>query len=101
MVLEQPAIRWEDALPSGNGKLGAMVYGNIHRDTILVNHESLWLPLWDKPELPDMAPHLPRYRRLFEQLKFQEADRFWCEKLGAADRSGLRELPATSRFPFG
>ena len=33
---------WVRALPLGNGRVGAMVYGNPHRETIEINEESLW-----------------------------------------------------------
>ena len=39
-----PATRWENAFPSGNGSLAALVFGNICEDTIILNHEALWLP---------------------------------------------------------
>ena len=39
MVLRQPAARWQDALPTGNGTIGAMAYGSIRNETILLNHE--------------------------------------------------------------
>ena len=38
----QPAKVWEEALPVGNGRLGAMVFGNPFHETIQVNEESLW-----------------------------------------------------------
>jgi len=44
MVLRSPAIRWHDGLPSGNGSLGALVFGNILRETVVLNHEELFLP---------------------------------------------------------
>jgi alpha-L-fucosidase 2 len=79
--MQQPATRWEDALPCGNGEIGAMIYGNIEKERILLNHENLWLPLFGRPRLPGMAKHLPRYRKLLQKLKFQEADRFYRRKL--------------------
>ena len=33
---------WENALPIGNGRLGAMVYGNVERETIQLNEHTLW-----------------------------------------------------------
>lgn len=33
---------WLSAFPLGNGRIGAMVYGNPHRETIEINEESLW-----------------------------------------------------------
>lgn len=39
---DQPAQRWTEALPIGNGRLGAMVYSGIQVDTIQFNEETLW-----------------------------------------------------------
>ena len=38
----QPARNWNEALPVGNGRLGAMVYGDFSRECIQFNEESLW-----------------------------------------------------------
>ena len=39
---EQPASRWVEALPLGNGRLGAMVFGGVTRERLQLNEESLW-----------------------------------------------------------
>ena len=39
---KQPAGEWEEALPLGNGRMGAMVYGGVVRERLLLNEESLW-----------------------------------------------------------
>lgn len=39
---EQPAANWDEALPVGNGRLGAMVFGNYVREQIQLNEESIW-----------------------------------------------------------
>lgn len=39
---DAPATRWFEALPVGNGRLGAMVSGNVETETIQINEESLW-----------------------------------------------------------
>ena len=33
---------WENALPIGNGRLGAMIYGNVAEETIQLNEHTLW-----------------------------------------------------------
>ena len=33
---------WENALPIGNGRLGAMIYGNVEKETIQLNEHTLW-----------------------------------------------------------
>jgi alpha-L-fucosidase 2 len=39
---KQPAEKWTDALPVGNGRLGAMVFGGIQQERIQLNEESVW-----------------------------------------------------------
>ncbi len=39
---KQPAKNWDEALPVGNGRLGAMVFGHYYKETIQLNEESLW-----------------------------------------------------------
>jgi alpha-L-fucosidase 2 len=39
---KQPAAKWEEALPIGNGRIGAMVYGNPTHERLQLNEESLW-----------------------------------------------------------
>ena len=38
----QPAVKWTEALPIGNGRLGAMVFGGVENDQIQFNEETLW-----------------------------------------------------------
>ena len=37
-----PAQKWGDALPVGNGRLGAMVYGGIAKEHIQLNEDTIW-----------------------------------------------------------
>jgi alpha-L-fucosidase 2 len=39
---KQPAVKWTEALPLGNGRIGAMVFGGIEQDRIQYNEETLW-----------------------------------------------------------
>ena len=38
----QPALQWDHAMPIGNGRLGAMVFGGVPSETIVLNEESIW-----------------------------------------------------------
>ena len=38
----KPAQKWTEALPIGNGRLGAMIYGGVDDDQIQFNEETLW-----------------------------------------------------------
>ena len=39
---QEPALVWDEALPIGNGRLGAMIYGGVAKDAIQFNEETLW-----------------------------------------------------------
>lgn len=80
MKLKQPATRWEEACPSGNGTLGALVHGHIAQERIIVNHEALWLRS-EKPSMPDVSDCLPELRQLLFDGKYLEADEFLDRKL--------------------
>lgn len=60
----QPATTWNEALPVGNGRLGAMVFGGRGRETIQLNEETLWSGGPYNPIVPGGAQALPEIRRL-------------------------------------
>jgi alpha-L-fucosidase 2 len=62
----QPAPQWDHAMPLGNGRLGAMVFGAVNRERIQLNEESLWMPSGNPLERdnPEALTHLPEVRRL-------------------------------------
>ena len=39
---EQPASRWVEALPVGNGRLGAMIFGKTDKEVLSLNEDTLW-----------------------------------------------------------
>ena len=39
---KKPAERWVEALPVGNGRLGAMIYGGYKKDILQLSEETLW-----------------------------------------------------------
>ena len=60
---EQPAESWVEALPVGNGRLGAMVFGGVTEERIQLNIDSLWAgPPF--PTLPDGAAEMPGVNEL-------------------------------------
>jgi len=78
---KQPAGKWEEALPLGNGRLGAMVFGTVPKERLALNEESLWAgaPLDVYPE--GFAGHLKELQRLVLEGKIAEARQFGVEKL--------------------
>ncbi|MGP4040034.1 glycosyl hydrolase family 95 catalytic domain-containing protein [Gracilibacillus sp. D59] len=77
LILQYPASwwrnMWREALPAGNGEIGAAVYGAIKKETILINHSELW-HMGVKGELPDVSQSLDETRSLMHDGKFQEAN---------------------------
>ena len=65
----QPASDWNDALPVGNGRLGAMVFGGVGNERLELNENSVWTgePRWDAN--PDALKNLPKVRKLLFQAK--------------------------------
>ena len=70
---KQPAANWVDALPVGNGRLGAMVFGNVYRERIQLNEESLWAGKRQNTNNPNAQRDLPEIRRLIFDENIKEA----------------------------
>ena len=80
-----PATQWEtEALPVGNGRLAAMVFGGIDRERIQLNEETLWDGSHKETTNPKALTALPEVRRLLFEGKNDEAT-----KLAAADMMGV------------
>lgn len=63
---------WREALPSGNGMLGASVQGGIQEETVLLQHSELWQ--WGRKEkLPDVSHTLNETRKLMDEGRYDEA----------------------------
>lgn len=85
----QPAGIWEEALPVGNGRIGAMVYGGVLRDHIQLNEETIWSGA-PTPKTADPAFREERRRRqeLLFQGRYREAENLSL-KLTEVERAGL------------
>lgn len=71
----KPAAEWEKALPLGNGRLGAMIAGNLREERIQVNEETIWYGGWEDRLNPDARENLPKLRELVRQGRISEAER--------------------------
>ncbi|APW62019.1 glycosyl hydrolase family 95 catalytic domain-containing protein [Paludisphaera borealis] len=70
---DHPAGAWLEALPLGNGRLGAMVYGGLPADRIQLNDDTLWSGGPKDGDNPEALKVLPEMRRLILDGKFAEA----------------------------
>jgi alpha-L-fucosidase 2 len=65
---------WENALPVGNGRLGAMVYGNVEKETVQLNEHTVWSGSPNRNDNPDALAALPQVRQLIFDGKQKEAE---------------------------
>ena len=63
---QQPASQWVEALPVGNGRLGAMVYGGVETEVLQLNEESIWAG----PPVPEITGDLSEPLAQSRQLIF-------------------------------
>lgn len=70
---DRPAERWEEALPLGNGRLGAMPHGGILTERITLNEESMWYGSPQNVDNPEAAEWLPGIRALLLEGRNAEA----------------------------
>lgn len=72
----QPARNWNEALPVGNGRIGAMVFGRPDQELIQLNEETLWSggPVNTNPN-PMAAQYLPQIREALKKEDYKEAEK--------------------------
>ena len=77
---EHAASVWEEALPIGNGRLGAMIFGGPAVDRIQFNEETLWAGSPHDYSHEGAYDHLSRIRELLWQGRQDEAEKLALEK---------------------
>ncbi|MCH8806534.1 MAG: glycoside hydrolase family 95 protein [Planctomycetes bacterium] len=80
---DRPAAEWVEALPVGNGRLGAMIFGGVLEERIQLNEDTLWAgpPVPENPA--SLADELAAARRLFFEGKPAEGQRLVQERIMA------------------
>ena len=87
MWYEQPAGKWDEALPVGNGRLGAMICGRPERETIWLNEDSIWSGKPLNRINPDAPKYLPQIRNLIRQGNIAEAENLALKALAGTPNS--------------
>ena len=86
----QPATQWTEALPVGNGRLGAMVFGGVNREHLQLNLDTLWAGGPYDSVNPDARAALPEVRRLIFAGHYAEAANLLSAKVMAQP---LKQMP--------
>jgi alpha-L-fucosidase 2 len=86
---DQPARLWVEALPLGNGRLGAMVYGNPANEQIQLNEETIWAGQPNNNANPLALENIPKVRELVFAGKYLEAQTLATEKVMSQTNHGM------------
>jgi len=70
----RPAAQWQEALPIGNGRLGAMIFGGTADERIQFNEDTLWTGAPHEYQHPGAVKFLPEIRKLLAEGKQRQAE---------------------------
>lgn len=84
---------WENALPIGNGRLGAMIYGNVDKEIIQLNEHTLWSGSPNRNDNPAALEALPEIRKLIFDGKHKEAEKLANQSIISKKSNGQMFQP--------
>ena len=90
---DKPALVWTDALPLGNGRLGAMVYGIPATERLQLNEETIWAGQPNKNANPHAKAALPVVQNLIWQGEYRKAQDMCTEKIMSNTNFGMPYEP--------
>ncbi|WP_164123322.1 glycosyl hydrolase family 95 catalytic domain-containing protein [Sphingobacterium sp. xlx-130] len=93
MWYDKPAVKWEEALPLGNGRIGMMPYGGVKDEQIVLNEISMWSGSEQDPNNYDAYKSVGQIQQLLFQGKNDEAEKlvnqnFVCSGKGSGFGNG-------------
>ena len=86
---QQPAQQWTEALPIGNGRISAMIFGGVSQERLQLNEGTLWAGGPYDPVNPEAKAALPEVRRLVNEGKYPEAAKLLSAKVMAKPLSQM------------
>ena len=75
LTFDRPATKWTEAVPLGNGRIGAMVFGGTEDERLQINESTLWGGIPHDYTNPEAYSHLEEIRQLIFAGKVDEAER--------------------------
>lgn len=84
---DKPATYWEEALPIGNGRMGAMVFGRVETEHVQLNEDSVWYGGPIDRNNPDAFTHLSKIRELILKGQIPEAEELMIYALSGIPQS--------------
>ncbi|MGN0457873.1 MAG: glycosyl hydrolase family 95 catalytic domain-containing protein [Eubacterium sp.] len=93
LFYNKKAVVWEEALPLGNGRMGAMVFGNLKKERIMLNEDTLWSGYPKDLNRKDAGEHLEALRKAIF-----DGDRKTAKEIA---NTGFRGHWSEAYLPFG
>jgi alpha-L-fucosidase 2 len=90
---DAPAKNFTESSPLGNGRLGAMTFGGVHEERVVLNESSMWSGSRQGADRPDAYKYLPQIRQLLLEGRNVEAEamvnaHFTCNGPGSSGGTG-------------
>ncbi|MCJ8208614.1 glycoside hydrolase N-terminal domain-containing protein [Mucilaginibacter sp. RS28] len=85
----KPAANWNEALPLGNGHLGAMVFGGVAEERLQLNESTIWAGGPNNTVDSLAAKYITQVRTLLKEKKYKEAQQLANQHLGPKGNSGM------------
>lgn len=83
------AQNWNEAMPIGNGRLAAMIFGRPDKEVIQLNEGTLWAGGPNNNVNKEAREYIPQIRKLLFEDKYLEAQRLTQAKAGPSGNSGM------------
>jgi len=77
----KPASDWNEAIPLGNGRIGAMVFGGVTEERLCLNEDTFWSGVPHDYTNPSAGAHLDTVRKLIFEGREEEATKILNEKM--------------------
>ena len=90
---DRPAQTWTEALPIGNGRLGAMVFGNVFADRLQLNEETIWAGQPNNNANPEAKEYLPKIQQLVWEGRYREAQEMGTAHVQSRTNHGMPYQP--------
>lgn len=90
---EAPAEKWVEALPVGNGRLGAMVFGNPVQERLQLNEETIWAGQPNNNANPEALFAIPQIQKMIFEGRYKEAQDLVGQKVITKTNHGMAYQP--------
>lgn len=98
MCYDTPANNWNEALPIGNGRLGAMIFGSLEKEQFQLNEDSVWYGGYRDRNNPDALKNLPKIRELILKGEITKAEKLMVASLSGVPQSMRLYQPLAELF---